>query len=122
MKILSLIAVAVIVLSASLAFAAERTVKLDVANATCELCGPIVKRALTRVSGVLDVKVAETEGATVATVVLTSPRSSRRPPMPGIPHALRSDARGQVSGRRLFGVGVVGAIVAARHCCETQHA
>jgi mercuric ion binding protein len=56
------------VLSASVAFAAERTVTLAVANATCELCGPIVKRALTRVSGVLDVKVAETDGAAVATV------------------------------------------------------
>ncbi|MGQ0715618.1 MAG: cation transporter [Gemmatimonadaceae bacterium] len=67
MKLLSLIAIAV-VLSASVAFAADRTVKLDVANVSCETCGPIVKRALTRVPGVLDVKVAETESAAVATV------------------------------------------------------
>jgi periplasmic mercuric ion binding protein len=68
MKILSLVAVAAMLLSASALFAAERIVKLDVANATCELCGPIVKGALTRVPGVLDVKVAETESAAVATV------------------------------------------------------
>jgi mercuric ion binding protein len=68
MKLVALFAAAAILVSASVAVAAERTVKLDVANATCELCGPIVKRALTRVPGVLDVKVAETESAAVATV------------------------------------------------------
>ncbi len=68
MKVVALVAAAAILVSASVVAAAERTVKLDVANATCELCGPIVKRALTRVPGVLDVKVAETEGAAVATV------------------------------------------------------
>ena len=68
MKIRFLISIVAMLLSVSAAFAAERTVKLDVANATCELCGPIVKRALTRVPGVLDVNVAETESAAVATV------------------------------------------------------
>ncbi len=68
MKICFLVAVAAMLLSASVASAAEQTVKLDVANATCELCGPIVRRALTRVPGVLDVKVAETESTAVATV------------------------------------------------------
>jgi mercuric ion binding protein len=63
-----LVGAAVVLLSATIAPAAERTVKLDVANATCSLCGPIVKRALTRVPGVLDARVAETEGAAVATV------------------------------------------------------
>lgn len=58
----------IVLLSATITFAAERTVKLDVANATCTLCGPIVKRALTRVPGVLDVKVAETESGALATV------------------------------------------------------
>lgn len=68
MKLPCLITVAALLLSASVGVAAERTVKLDIANATCELCGPIVKRALTRVPGVLDVKVAESDGAAVATV------------------------------------------------------
>ena len=68
MKLVALVAAGAILISASVVAAAEHTVKLDVANATCELCGPIVKRALTRVPGVLDVKVAETEGAAVATV------------------------------------------------------
>ncbi len=60
--------VAAMLLWANAAVAADRTVKLDVANATCELCGPIVKGALTRVPGVLDVKVAEAGSAAVATV------------------------------------------------------
>ncbi|MBI3636890.1 MAG: cation transporter [Candidatus Rokubacteria bacterium] len=68
MKLVALVAAVAILISASVVAAAERTVKLDVANATCELCGPIVKRALTRVPGVLDVKVAETASAAVATV------------------------------------------------------
>lgn len=48
--------------------AAERIVTLNVANATCELCGPIVRRALTRTSGVLGVQVMDVAGKTVATV------------------------------------------------------
>jgi mercuric ion binding protein len=68
MKLVALVVAAALLISTGVAAAAERTVKLDVANATCDLCGPIVKRALTRVPGVLDVKVAETEGAALATV------------------------------------------------------
>ena len=68
MKFAAFTIAAAVLLSATVALAADRTVRLDVANATCELCGPIVKRALTRVPGVLDVKVAETESAAVATV------------------------------------------------------
>lgn len=68
MKFSAITAAVAVLLSAAVAFAGERTVQLDVTNATCALCGPIVKGALTRVSGVLDVKVAETSGAAVATV------------------------------------------------------
>jgi mercuric ion binding protein len=68
MKVVALVATAVILVSAGVVAAGEQTVRLDVANATCELCSPIVKRALMRVPGVLDVKVVETEGAAVATV------------------------------------------------------
>jgi len=68
MKPVALVAAAAVLLSATAVFAAERTVKLDVANATCALCGPIVKRALTRVPGVLDIRVVELEGAAIATV------------------------------------------------------
>jgi mercuric ion binding protein len=68
MKILPLAALAVILLAANLAAAAERTVTLDVANASCELCGPIVKRALNRVPGVLDVQVTQNEKAAIAKV------------------------------------------------------
>jgi periplasmic mercuric ion binding protein len=39
--------------------AAERTVLLNVDNATCELCGPIVTRTLARVWGVKAVQIAE---------------------------------------------------------------
>lgn len=68
MKLIALVAAATMLISAGVVAAAQRTVKLDVANATCELCGPIVKRALTRVPGVVDVKVAEAEGTVVATI------------------------------------------------------
>jgi len=68
MKILPLAALAAILLSANIAAAAERTVVLNVANATCELCGPIVKRALSRVPGVLDVQITEMDEAAIAKV------------------------------------------------------
>ncbi len=52
------------------ALAAEKTVVLDVDNATCELCGPIVKKTLSRVSGVkaVQIKEASVDSGTVATV------------------------------------------------------
>jgi periplasmic mercuric ion binding protein len=51
--------------------AAEKTVVLKVDNATCELCGPIVKRTLSRIWGVKAVQIAEarTEPVALATVV-----------------------------------------------------
>jgi mercuric ion binding protein len=51
--------------------AAERTVVLNVDNATCELCAPIVKKTLSRVWGVKGVQVAEATVNTsaVATVM-----------------------------------------------------
>ncbi len=50
--------------------AAEKTVVLNVDNATCELCGPIVKKTLSRVSGVKTVELKETSASSgvVATV------------------------------------------------------
>ncbi len=52
------------------AFAAEKTVVLDVDNATCELCAPIVKKTLSRVSGVklVQIKEASVDSGVVATV------------------------------------------------------
>ena len=41
-----------VMLSPLAAAAAERTIVLNVENATCALCGPIVKKALSGVSGV----------------------------------------------------------------------
>lgn len=68
MKILPLIALTASLLTGGHAFAAEQTVTLNVANATRELCGPIVKRALSNVPGVLDVDVSEATGAAIAKV------------------------------------------------------
>lgn len=50
--------------------AAEKTITLNVENATCALCGPIVKSALSRVSGVkaVEVKEASAMSGEVATV------------------------------------------------------
>ena len=57
-------------LSAGIAQAEPRTVVLNVDNATCALCGPIVKMTLQRVSGVkaVDLKEADASSGTVATV------------------------------------------------------
>lgn len=57
-------------LATGAAQAAERTVTLNVANATCLLCGPIVKGTLERVDGVSAVTVEEADefSGAVATV------------------------------------------------------
>jgi mercuric ion binding protein len=68
----------VLALSPLAARAAERTVALDVANATCELCAPIIKKTLARVSGVKGVQVAEatTNSNAVAMVIFDDATAS----------------------------------------------
>ena len=68
MQALPLVALAAALFPSGTAFATERSVTLNVANATCELCGPIVKRSLIRVPGVLDVQISEADGAAIAKV------------------------------------------------------
>lgn len=58
-------------LSPFAAQAAERTVVLNVDNATCELCAPIVKKTLSRVSGVKAVMVQEANGTSPAVATVT---------------------------------------------------
>ncbi len=68
---LSVTAAAVaIALSPLAAYAAEKTVILNVDNASCELCAPIVKKTLSRVEGVKSVQITEAnaESGAVATV------------------------------------------------------
>ncbi|HSC60844.1 MAG TPA: cation transporter [Rhizomicrobium sp.] len=66
------IAAAVLILALSLAaHAADRTVALDVENATCDLCAPIIKKTLARVSGVKAVQVAEATGGSNAVAIVT---------------------------------------------------
>jgi mercuric ion binding protein len=57
-------------LSAGIAQAEPRTVVLNVDNATCALCGPIVKMTLRGVSGVtaVDLKEADAFSGALATV------------------------------------------------------
>lgn len=64
-------AVFALVISPWGAYAAEKTVILNVDNASCELCSPIVKKALSRVTGVKDIqlKEANAESGAVATVI-----------------------------------------------------
>lgn len=49
-----------VTLSPLAAVAAEKTVVLSVKNATCELCAPIVQKALGRVHGVKAAQVTQT--------------------------------------------------------------
>jgi periplasmic mercuric ion binding protein len=67
------IAVAVLVLlsASSLVQAAEKTVVLQVDNATCALCAPIVKAVLARVAGVKTVQVAEADADSGAVATVT---------------------------------------------------
>jgi mercuric ion binding protein len=51
--------------------AADKTVVLSVDNATCELCGPIVKKALLRVSGVRAVQFQEPSANDPAVATVT---------------------------------------------------
>lgn len=76
MKILPFVLLSAGLLASGAAFANEQTVTLNVANATCELCGPVVKRSLNRVSGVLDVQMSEANGAAVARVRFEDSRTS----------------------------------------------
>lgn len=63
-------AVLAIVLSPLAAYAGEKTVVLNVDNATCALCGPTVKKSLSRVKGVKSVlfKEANADSGAIATV------------------------------------------------------
>ncbi len=63
-------AVLALALSPWAAQATERTVALDVTNANCELCAPIVKKSLARVKGVkaVEVKQANQMADPIATV------------------------------------------------------
>jgi mercuric ion binding protein len=64
-------AILAILLSPLAAQAAEKSVVLDVHNATCELCGPIVKRVLGRVSGVKDIAITDDKAYSDAFVTVT---------------------------------------------------
>jgi mercuric ion binding protein len=63
-------AILALALWAGIAQAEPRTVVVNVDNATCALCGPIVKMTLQRVSGVtaVDLKEADAFSGAVATV------------------------------------------------------
>jgi mercuric ion binding protein len=68
---LAAIAALAILISPLAAMASETTVTLNVENATCALCGPIVKRSLSRVSGVKVVQVKEATAASNAIATVT---------------------------------------------------
>jgi|SRR6516162_10641837 mercuric ion binding protein len=51
--------------------AAERTVVLNVTNASCELCAPIVKASLARVAGVKTVEVKQRDRTADAVATVT---------------------------------------------------
>ena len=51
--------------------AAEKTVMLNVDNATCDLCAPIVKKTLSRVTGVKAVQVKEANALSGAVATVT---------------------------------------------------
>jgi mercuric ion binding protein len=60
-----------VVLSPWAVQAAEKTIVLNVDNATCELCAPIVKKTLSRVSGVKAVQIKEANAMSGAVATVT---------------------------------------------------
>ena len=58
MKKLALLATVAVLFASGPAFAAIRTVTLAVENMTCVTCGPVVKKSLSRVSGVTAAEVS----------------------------------------------------------------
>jgi mercuric ion binding protein len=60
------------------AHAAEKTVVLNVDNASCELCPPIIKKTLSRVSGVKAVEMggATADASAVATVTFDDAKTT----------------------------------------------
>jgi mercuric ion binding protein len=52
-------------------WAAEKTIVLNVDNATCELCAPIVQKSLARVGGVRTVKVVQADAMSGAVATVT---------------------------------------------------
>lgn len=63
-------------LVASGALAAPRTVALEVENVSCVTCAPIVKKVLSRVSGVSQVAVVERAGMATATVTFDDEKAT----------------------------------------------
>lgn len=68
---LSAVAGLAVVLSAGSVQAAETTVVLKVEKADCALCAPIVKRTISRVTGVKAVTVAEANADSPAVATVT---------------------------------------------------
>jgi mercuric ion binding protein len=68
---LALVAALAVISSPLTGWASETTVVLNVDNATCELCAPIVKKTLARVSGVTAVQVAEARANVGAVATVT---------------------------------------------------
>ncbi len=64
-------AVLAVMLSPLSGQAAEKTVMLNVDNATCDLCAPIVKKTLSRVTGVKAVQVKEANALSGAVATVT---------------------------------------------------
>lgn len=64
-------AVLTIVLSPLAASAGEKTVILNVDNTTCALCGPIVKKTLSRIEGVKSVQIKEANAGSGAVATVT---------------------------------------------------
>ena len=62
-------AAAILIVSSGTAIAAEQTATLAVKNVGCETCAPIVRRALSQVSGVSAVTVTEGSSQTATATV-----------------------------------------------------
>ncbi|MDZ4365433.1 MAG: cation transporter [Afipia sp.] len=71
----SVVAAAALTISGA-ALAAPRTATLEVQNVTCVTCAPIVKKTLSRISGVSQVSIIEHGGMATATVTFDDEKAT----------------------------------------------
>lgn len=88
------------VFTADAAQAAERTVRLDVSNVTCVTCAPIVRRTISRISGVEAVTVALTPGGRGQAVAVVTYDDARVTPAALALASTRAGYPARVQARR----------------------
>ena len=93
------------------AFAAPRTATLEVQNVTCVTCAPIVKKTLSRISGVSQVALVERGGTATATVTFDDEKATAEALAQAVTNAGFPATVKDVSARSSAPLSTAGALV-----------